>query len=414
MRSGRDYIQISEAARILGVTEQTLRNWDQRGKLSPQRHPINGYRMYRVSQIHSLLRANQSAPVQGAFLLGEEAPVPGKDSMQGPHGSEVLPACHWSAEVALDPKHRPQHWNKPSSTVRRDWKKYPQEAHVIDAAGKKYRRLTVDEIAILQGFDPAVAHVPGMTDRQRIAALGDAVPPPLSRALLSGINEVWEWSNRTALEICAGIGGLAEGSAAIGLDHRLLIDFSSDCGRFLANRRPWPADRVRIGDARSVAYEEYSGGIGLMSGGPPCQPWSQAGARLGHSDQRDLLGGIHKAVGLVRPEVFLFENVPGLARGENRGYLDALVKRLTSPADGLNYGVMVAHFNAADFGVPQSRERIFVLGLRNSPASRVMQCFDRASAKQTHSRAGSRPWVTVGEAIGMREDPGGWRRWIGN
>lgn len=414
MLNGRDYVRISEAAKILGVTEQTLRNWDHRGKLAPMRHPINGYRMYKVADIHSILRTED--PVQKTFLFASDDTA--SESMNvAEHDDDILlPPCHWSADVALDPKHRPQHWHRPSSTVRRDWKKYPQEAHVIDGSGTKYRRLSVDEIAILQGFDPKVSQVAGLTDRQRIAALGDAVPPPLSKALVSAIDESWNFSNRSALEICAGIGGLAEGSASIGLEHRLLVDFSEDCGKFLSNCRPWPSDCVKVGDAREVHYSTYTGTIGLMSGGPPCQPWSQAGTRLGHEDERDLLGGIHQAVATVRPEVFLFENVPGLARGENRAYLDALINRLRAPVEGLSYGVMVAQLNAADFGVPQSRERLFILGFRGSPASKVLACFDRAAAKRTHDKAGrhGRPaWVSIGKAIGMREDPGGWRRWIG-
>ena len=60
---GRDYVKIGEAAKILGVTEQTLRNWDNRGKLVPYRHPVNGYRMYRVADVHAVLK--ELRPAQG-------------------------------------------------------------------------------------------------------------------------------------------------------------------------------------------------------------------------------------------------------------------------------------------------------------------------------------------------------------
>jgi hypothetical protein len=62
--------------------------------------------------------------------------------------------------VALDPKHRPQSWDEPSSTVRREWCRYPQEAHLLDVDNWRYRRLTVDEIAILQGFEQAGSMFP--------------------------------------------------------------------------------------------------------------------------------------------------------------------------------------------------------------------------------------------------------------
>src|SRR5262249_11862838 len=153
-------------------------------------------------------------------------------------------------------------------------------------------------------------------------------------------------------------------------------------------------------------------------GGPPCQPWSRSGFGLGHDDQRDLLGHIHEAVADIQPEVFLFENVPGLASLQNEPYLRALLERLRYPAPALRYGVLAAVLNAADFGVPQIRERIFILGLRDAPASEASRCFDAVEELQTHQRSsGSRTslpsWRTVGSALANQKDPGGWRRWIG-
>jgi DNA-binding transcriptional MerR regulator len=53
--SGRDFLQIRDAARLLGVSEQTLRNWDRMGALRAHRHPINGYRLFRVADLHAVL-----------------------------------------------------------------------------------------------------------------------------------------------------------------------------------------------------------------------------------------------------------------------------------------------------------------------------------------------------------------------
>lgn len=424
---GRDFVTIGQAAEILQVTEQTLRNWDRLGKLIARRHPINGYRLYRVADLHKMLRSvdpdlDKSAsrtPIDfNHAQLDFEEDLPGNPD---PHGVDAelrrLPPCHWSAAVALDPKHRPQDWNRPSSTVRRDWRKYPQEAHVLGPDHQRYRRLTVEEIALLQGFDPEVVTGLNLTDRQRIAGIGDAVPPPLARALFRAVDATWDWQSRAAVEICAGTGGLAEGAAAIGLSHTALIEKSGDCEPLLRNNRPWDAAAVTIDDVRNHDFGQY-GRIGLLSGGPPCQPWSASGRRQGSLDDRDLLGHLPDLVHELGPEVFLFENVPGLLSESNAAYIEDLVRRLRNAGSGHRYGVMVGVLNAADFGVPQLRRRVFILGFRDAPSSLAAVAFNRVETMRTHRDPKSpgsqrRPWATVGEILSHREDPGGWRRWIG-
>src|ERR671938_438828 len=94
-QSVKQWLRIGEAARLLGVTEATLRNWDRAGHVRARRHPVNGYRLYSVAQIRDLLEAGieEGARVEDAEL---EAPD--------------LPPGHWDPLVALDPKHRPQVW----------------------------------------------------------------------------------------------------------------------------------------------------------------------------------------------------------------------------------------------------------------------------------------------------------------
>jgi site-specific DNA-cytosine methylase len=414
--SARDFVKISDAARLLGVTEQTLRNWDRARKLKPVRHPVNGYRMYRVADLHSILGKIGNNEEQAAFDFassGKIVDIP----LERSNELDALPPCHWSLAVALDPKHRPQQWNAPSTTVRRDWRKFPQEAHILDASGTKFRRFSAEEIALLQGFDPDVVALPELTERERIAALGDAVPPPLARALLRGISANHRWCKATALEICAGAGGLAEGAAAAELEHLNLIDASENCAKILRNRRCWSPEVVIAADVREFNFSAFRGHLGLLSGGPPCQPWSQSGLHMGHDDRRDLLGSLPEIVAAIQPEVFLFENVPGLASEQNRPYLNDVINRLRRPDENLSYGVLAAIFNAADFGVPQVRERMFILGIKGASAVTVSKCFDTVECLQTHQRpGGTRPaipnWVTIGSVLEARGDPGGWRRWI--
>ncbi len=332
---------------------------------------------------------------------------------------EVLGELLWSPAVALDPKHRPQTWDRPAGTVRRSWCKYPQEAHLVDVAAGRYRRLTVDEIALIQGFEPSWFEVPGVSTRSRIKAIGDAVPPPLARAILQSIDKLWSWNHRTAVEICAGSGGLASGACEVqGMEHLGLIEMWEPACQILRHSKPWPADWVACIDARAYDFASLRGQVGLLSGGPPCQPWSLAGHHKGVFDPRDLLAYIHEIVGVVEPEVFLFENVPGLASEQNRDYLQAVIERLRCPTtSNVGYSVMAAILNAADFGVPQVRRRVFLLGVRDAPASLAYRVFDRVYARATHrdpthAHPHRQPWVTLRDVLGSRPDPGGWRRWL--
>ena len=412
--SARDFVKISEAAAALGVTEQTLRNWDRSGKLRAYRHPVNGYRLYRVAELDAVLQE----------LRTQERPR----GLKGDHGrtgllrvvrDDDLPPCHWSPSVALDPKHRPQSWHAPATTVRRDWRKYPQEAHVLSADGLRYRRLTPDEIALLQTIDPEVISGLNLTDRQKIAAIGDAVPPAFSKAIFSALLDVHRPERRTSVEICAGIGGLAEGAAAAGFEHLALVEVSDTCGRLLRNSRAWPSEVVRVADVRAFDFRPFAGEVGVLSGGPPCQPWSRSGHGRGTSDERDLLGWLPEVLDVVRPEVFLFENVPGLLADAHREYLTDLVERLRYPGSGLAYGVLVGRLNAADFGVPQQRERVVFAGFRDAGSNTTSRYLDAVADRRTHSEVGasngSEPrerWRTIGEVLSGLPDPGGWRRWL--
>lgn len=344
----------------------------------------------------------------------------GPTEVSGPPATRdgELDDCQWSPSVALDPKHRPQLWDEPSGTVRREWCRYPQEAHLLDTERWQYRRLSIDEIAILQGFEPSWFDVPGMTRRNRLRGTGDAVPPPLARAVVSSIDGVWRWANRTAAEVCAGSGGLSLGAVEIGLEHLLLVDHWAPAYEILRHEKPWSPDRVVCANVKEFDFTPLRGRVGLLSGGPPCQPWSIGGRRRGTFDPRDLLAWIHELVGTIEPEVFVFENVPGLVGNDNGEYLAEILQRLRQLSDaGPSYGVLAGVLNAADYGVPQIRRRVFIMGFRNRPAAFAHGVFDRIHARATHRdptipHPTRQRWRTVRDALGSLPDPGGWRKWI--
>jgi site-specific DNA-cytosine methylase len=120
------------------------------------------------------------------------------------------------------------------------------------------------------------------------------------------------------------------------------------------------------------------------------------------------MGQTPKFVAAAKPEAFLFENVPGLLEGENQEYFAFLIDSLRHPAADLSYSVLAAVFNAADFGAPQMRSRLFIVGLRERTTRDVSDIFDRikASAKYDSTR-----WPTLKTILTREKDAPGWMRW---
>ncbi|WP_419915908.1 DNA cytosine methyltransferase [Candidatus Poriferisodalis sp.] len=151
------------------------------------------------------------------------------------------------------------------------------------------------------------------------------------------------------LDLYCGAGGLSLGFWASGFDV-VGIDENLDSVRTF---------ELNLGEARRETLDEESTlpAADVVIAGPPCQPWSRAGKRLGATDKRDGLRVVSRAVDCLRPSAAVIENVPDLARKGRRGHLDDFKSELTE----IGYNVQEHVLNAADFGVPQNRRRVFVV-----------------------------------------------------
>lgn len=195
-----------------------------------------------------------------------------------------------------------------------------------------------------------------------------------------------------SLELFAGAGGLALGMAGAGFHHAAVIEWDRDaCDTFRQNQNRFlPADRWPVfqADVRSFDYSNFKDVV-VVSGGPPCQPFSLGGKHRGNGDTRDMFPEAVRAVREIRPRAFIFENVKGLlretfadyfeyiflqlshpsfvrARGEDwKGHRARLEKHHTSRKGAAEYNVVFRLVNAADYGVPQRRERVFLVGFRS-------------------------------------------------
>jgi DNA (cytosine-5)-methyltransferase 1 len=114
-------------------------------------------------------------------------------------------------------------------------------------------------------------------------------------------------------------------------------------------------------DVREVSFTKYKGEADIVVGGPPCQPFSIGGLRKAQADERDMIPEFIRCLKECRPEAFILENVPGLTQKRTRPYFDYALSRLSNCGFQLNWAVL----NSADYGIPQKRKRLFVLGARN-------------------------------------------------
>jgi DNA (cytosine-5)-methyltransferase 1 len=151
--------------------------------------------------------------------------------------------------------------------------------------------------------------------------------------------------------------------------------------------KDWP---LFEGDVRDFDFSRLKGKVQLVSGGPPCQPFSIGGKHLAFQDERNMFPATVSAVRAVQPKAFLVENVRGLARPAFANFLQYIRLQLTYPEvvqrreetwqdhlsrlerydtggkrSGLWYRVVVRVLNAANYGVPQKRERVFIVGFRS-------------------------------------------------
>ncbi|MBF1429217.1 DNA cytosine methyltransferase [Hoylesella nanceiensis] len=171
----------------------------------------------------------------------------------------------------------------------------------------------------------------------------------------------------TSIELFAGGGGLALGMEKAGFKHILLNEFDkSACDTLRKNRPNW---NVVEGDIHKVSFKDYEGKVDFLSGGFPCQAFSYAGKKAGFEDARGtLFFELARAVKEVKPKVFMGENVKGLYTHE-KGHTFEVIK---SVIEDLGYTLVEPQIlKAIQYQVPQKRERLILIAIRNDIANKV-------------------------------------------
>ncbi|MBO7534753.1 MAG: DNA (cytosine-5-)-methyltransferase, partial [Victivallales bacterium] len=167
------------------------------------------------------------------------------------------------------------------------------------------------------------------------------------------------WKKPTCIEICAGAGGQALGLEMAGFEHVALIEYESDyCNALRKNRPDW---NVICCDVKDFSGKPFAGRIDLLAGGVPCPPFSKAGKQLGSEDERDLFPEAIRLVDEIRPKAVMLENVRGLLDPVFDEYRESILRKIAD----LGYKVDIKLLHASDYGVPQLRPRVVIIGIRN-------------------------------------------------
>ena len=171
----------------------------------------------------------------------------------------------------------------------------------------------------------------------------------------------------SSVELFAGAGGLALGMELAGFKHVLLNEFDHNaCETLRMNRPDW---NVVEEDIHTMDFTGLKGKVDFLSGGFPCQAFSYAGKRLGFEETRGtLFFELARAVKEIQPKVFLCENVKGLREHDGGRTLETI----TNIIKELGYSLIPPRvLKAVMYKVPQKRERLFLVAVRNDLADRV-------------------------------------------
>jgi DNA (cytosine-5)-methyltransferase 1 len=217
---------------------------------------------------------------------------------------------------------------------------------------------------------------------------------------------------RKLISLFTGAGGLDFGFEAAGFETAVALEMDEDCCRTIAKNRAWPIIQRRI---EAVPSKEIlatagvrSGGVDLLIGGPPCQPfsksayWSTGDTKRLADPRARTLHEFMRCVGDLLPEVFLLENVHGISySGKEEGF--GLLERMTARINRrhrTSYQLSWRVLNAVEFGVPQLRQRFFLVAHREGRRFVFPEETHRVPDGPSSEQSGKIEPLTAWDAIG--------------
>lgn len=178
-------------------------------------------------------------------------------------------------------------------------------------------------------------------------------------------------SRGTAIELCCGMGGMGIGLRELGFDVKRAYDLWDEAVAIYNHNFGESAAAVcNLVTAKGRALVQTGcaglGEIELLAAGPPCKGFSQLrnGFHDGRNGHNRVLRAMPSYVAMLKPRMFLIENVPALLTHRTGKTFNAVLHKLRSPAPGLVYRLQYGVYDAATYGTPQARKRVLIFGVR--------------------------------------------------
>lgn len=196
----------------------------------------------------------------------------------------------------------------------------------------------------------------------------------------------------TCVEICAGAGGQAIGLDLAGFEHIALVEYEPEyCEVLKSNKPEWNVICADVHDFDGTPYKN----VDLFAGGVPCPPFSVASKQLGKDDERDLFPDAIRLIKEMMPKAVMLENVRGFLDPKFSEYREQILTAIKA----LGYNVQIKLLNASDYGVPQLRPRVIIVGIRKD----IINSFTYPKAQNDNA-------PTVGETLENLMGANGWKQ----
>ena len=227
--------------------------------------------------------------------------------------------------------------------------------------------------------------------------IGNAVPPLLARFVSSLIKPYLTSYN--FIDLFAGCGGMSEGFIMNGYNLLAVNEFDKNIMQtnIYNHSKHTPAENFILGDVTSDDVKQRiikaceGKKVDVIIGGPPCQGFSYAGWRDPNDTRNQLFKEFVALVKEIQPEFFVMENVLGILTMRNGDAIKEIVQAFGEQGYYVSNPIKL---NAVDYGVPQRRKRVFIIGSKN------FITFDQPAPLFSDSNASLPPYVTVQDAIG--------------